>query len=811
DICSTCLVGNNRDKKKGPLKIVPVISEVYGRLNIDAVGPLIPSSRDNRYLITSICVASKYPDAIPVQNLSSKSVIQALIQIFSRSGYPKEIQCDLGRSFTSELTSEFFSKFGIKVYHSSVCHPQSNSVERLHSTLKRVLKALCLEGGQDWEENLPSALFALRTVSHESTGFSPSELVHGKNLRTPQTIVYENWLDEESSDPTVVEYVLDLVNRLKKCQELAVDRMKECQTKRKLWYDRNAVTRKFKVGDLVLVLATSKPHKMAVNWIGPGKVTSVISETNYTVEIPGKRNSDTIFHVNLMKPYHQRPEFVNLVIEEVEKDIEGDADIPYPLADPTQVDFWKIVEENRLEDRVSAEEIGKFQEIIGKYGAVFSSDPGCTPLVEMDIKLLDETPVRARPYRMSQRQICILKEEIRRLLELGVIEVGQSDYASPMILVEVPGKDPRPCIDYRKLNAKTMTEFFPLPNIEEVVEKVSAAPFITIMDLTKGYFQIPLTERAQRYAAFVTPFGSFIPKKMMFGLLNAPFYFCKLIAQVLGGLEHFVLPYLDDFAVFSPTWERHMTELEIVLGRLQEAKLTVKPSKCRFAQDHVKFLGHEVGSGKRSPSEAKIQAIRDFPTPTTKTNIRSYLGTVGYYARYIKDYARIALPLTEALKGKNKKEKVDWTKECDESFNALKDKLVKSPVLYAPNYDKEFIVQTDASLYGAGVVLSQIQDGEEHPILYLSKKFSSAERNYSTVERELAAIIYGLKKLNHYLDGQKFTIQTDHNPLTFLNKMMGNNSRLIRWALCLQQYNFEITHRPGRLHGNADGLSRALV
>ncbi|XP_035220599.1 uncharacterized protein LOC118193600 [Stegodyphus dumicola] len=221
-----------------------------------------------------------------------------------RSGYPKEIQCDLGRSFTSELTSEFFSKFGIKVYHSSVCHPQSNSVERLHSTLKRVLKALCLESGKDWEECLPCALFALRTVSHESTGFSPCELVHGKNLRMPQTIVYENWLEEESSDPTVVEYVLDLINRLKKCQELAVERMKECQSKRKLWYDRNAVTRRFKVGDLVLVLATSKPHKMALNWIESGKVTSVISETNYTVEIPGKRSSDTIYHVNLMKPYY---------------------------------------------------------------------------------------------------------------------------------------------------------------------------------------------------------------------------------------------------------------------------------------------------------------------------------------------------------------------------------------------------------------------------------------------------------------------------------------------------------------------------
>ena len=144
---------------------------------------------------------------------------------------------------------------------------------------------------------------------------------------------------------------------------------------------------------------------------------------------------------------------------------------------------------------------------------MFSSNPGCTPLVQMDIKLLDETLVRVRPYQMSARQIDILKEEIRRLLKLAVIEVGESDYASPMILVEYPGKDPCPCIDYMKLNSKTMTEFFRLPNIEEVIEKISAALFITIMDVIKGYFQIPLTEFVQRYAAFVTPFGTFILKK----------------------------------------------------------------------------------------------------------------------------------------------------------------------------------------------------------------------------------------------------------------------------------------------------------
>ncbi|GFX02119.1 hypothetical protein TNCV_1750041 [Trichonephila clavipes] len=178
---------------------------------------------------------------------------------------------------------------------------------------------------------------------------------------------------------------------------------------------------------------------------------------------------------------------------------------------------------------------------------------------------------------MSPRQINILREEIKRLLELGVIEIGQSDYTSPLILVESPNKDPRPCVDYRRLNEITRAEFFPLRNMEEIVEKVRASPYVTVMDLSKGYFQIPLTPRAQRYAAFVTPFGTYIPKKMMFGLVCAPYYFCKLMAQVLEGLEQFALPYIDEIAIFSQGWKDHVKHIDIVLGRLRKAGLKVKP------------------------------------------------------------------------------------------------------------------------------------------------------------------------------------------------------------------------------------------
>ncbi|GFU25617.1 retrovirus-related Pol polyprotein from transposon 297 [Trichonephila clavipes] len=250
--------------------------------------------------------------------------------------------------------------------------------------------------------------------------------------------------------------------------------------------------------------------------------------------------------------------------------------------------------------------------------------------------------------------------------------------------------------------------------MEEIVKKVSTAPYVTVMDLSKGYFQIPITPRAQRYAAFVTPFGTYIPKKMMFGLVCAPYYFCKLMAQVLEGLEQFALPYIDDIAIFFQGRKYHVKHIDIVLKRLRKAGLKVKPSKCKFAQEEVLFLGHRIGSGNRSPSDLKIKAIVDFPRPTTKTQVRSFIGLVGYYSHYIPNYSTIASPLTDALKGKIKKEKITWDEKCEKVFEELKAKLVSQPILFAPDFATDFILQTDAS----EVVLGLFYREEKRTILF---------------------------------------------------------------------------------------------
>ncbi|GFS54700.1 retrovirus-related Pol polyprotein from transposon 17.6 [Trichonephila clavipes] len=326
-------------------------------------------------------------------------------------------------------------------------------MERVHRTIKRVIKALCVESGERLGGVLPLALFSLRTVAHEYR-FQSHRVGHGKEFeRTPQTLVYEEWMEEEgNTSQSVVEYILQLNNRLKRCQDIAITRMKECQLKRKTWYDRDVVERKFVEGDLVMVLVTSKQNKLEVNWIGPGKL-------------------------------------VSLVVEEVSDDIEGDAEIPYPDKQCTKFDYHEILRESQLQLKLSPSQIDELKQVITKNKDVFSPDPGTTHLMRMDIELISDKPIKTKPYRMSPRQINILREEIKRLLELGVIEIGQFDYTSPLILVESPNKDPRPCVDYRRLNEITRAEFFPLPNMEEIVEKVSAAPYVTVMDLGKVYIR----------------------------------------------------------------------------------------------------------------------------------------------------------------------------------------------------------------------------------------------------------------------------------------------------------------------------------
>ena len=294
---------------------------------------------------------------------------------------------------------------------------------------------------------------------------------------------------------------------------------------------------------------------------------------------------------------------------------------------------------------------------------------------------------------------------------------------------------------------------------------------------------------------------------MPLGLKGAPATFQRLVYRVIRNLESVCEAYIDDLIIFSKSWEEHVSHIRAALERLKGAWLTAKLSKCCFGTTSCTYLGHVVGSGVVRPEPSKVHAVLTFPIPATKTHVRAFLGLTGYYRRFIPNYASLAVPLTDLTK-KSAPMQVQWNDQCNQAFEDLKNLLCSSPVLQSPDFEKPFI-QTDASDRGLGAVLSQRDDrGSDHPVAYYSRKLLPREERYSTIEKECLAIKVSMCHFRTYLMGCQFTVETDHRALLWMDRLKDSNSRLTRWRLSLQPFDFTVTHRKGPNNGNADGLSR---
>ena len=344
--------------------------------------------------------------------------------------------------------------------------------------------------------------------------------------------------------------------------------------------------------------------------------------------------------------------------------------------------------------------------------------------------------------------------------------------------------------------------------MEDLIEQLGDVSFISKLDLTKGYWQIPLSPETKDKSAFITLNGLYHFNVMPFGMKSAPATFQRMINKVLSGLELFSGAYLDDILIYSKTFEDHLLHLETVFQRLLDAKLVAKPSKCVLGHAQINYLGHLVGSGEMKPLKSKVECLQQFPIPENKKQLRSFIGLASYYRRYIPNFSSVAAPLTDKT-GKKYSNKVKWTEDCDKAFQTLKDKLSSFPVLHLPNFSKPFVVQVDASERGLGAVLCQSsEDGSEHPIVYCSRKLLDREQKLSTTEKECLGIVWAVETFKPYIYGTTFTVETDHNPLVWLDKCKDVNQKLLRWSLILQQYSFTIRHKNGSDHKNADALSR---
>ncbi|UYV80895.1 K02A2.6-like, partial [Cordylochernes scorpioides] len=419
----------------------------------------------------------------------------------------------------------------------------------------------------------------------------------------------------------------------------------------------------------------------------------------------------------------------------------------------------------------------------------------------------DHLPTKQRPYRVAPRERQIIQDEVNKMEKLDIIQPSESPWASPVVLIRKKDGSWRFCVDYRRLNKITKKDVYPLPRIDDTLDCLRGARFYSSMDLQSGYWQIDVEESDREKTAFITPDGLYEFKVMPFGLCNAPATFERMIDNLLKGLKWTIcLCYLDDIIVFSDGFEEHLRRLQLVLNCLKKAGLCLNSKKCKFGAKTITVLGHEVSENGIRPDQEKIRAVHDFATPRSLKEVRSFLGLSSYYRRFIPNYAHVAQPLNDLLK---KDSAFNWNQEEQNAFEALKSALISEPALGHFDYSSPTEIHTDASNYGIGAVLVQIQKGKERAIAYASRTLNKAEKNYSTTERECLAIIWAINKFRPYVFGQPFTIVTDHHSLCWLTNLKDPCGRLARWALRLQEFDVTVVYKSGRKHQDADCLSRS--
>jgi hypothetical protein len=351
-----------------------------------------------------------------------------------------------------------------------------------------------------------------------------------------------------------------------------------------------------------------------------------------------------------------------------------------------------------------------------------------------------------------------------------------------------------------------MLDSEPIPNQEAIIARLGKYKFFTKMDLSKGFWQIPIALEDRHRTAFATERGLRQFVTMPFGLVNASSVFCRMMRKLLDGVEN-ADSYIDDLVIYTDTWEDHLVVLKKVLERLKQHNLTARPSKCFVGFQEVDFLGQKIGQGFVKPQGDKINKILNVERPQTKKELRSYIGMISYHRKFVPSFADKAKPLTDML-AKSRPTKLIWSDEAEESFQFFRDVLSSPPILRLPDLSKTMVLAVDSSGTGIGGVLMQEHDGKYCPVMYISRKLKPAETRYSTIERECLALVWAVKTLHPFLYGKDFILLSDHQPLVYLNSSKMNNSRVLRWALDLQVYRFTVKVIKGSDNCVADYLSR---
>lgn len=465
-------------------------------------------------------------------------------------------------------------------------------------------------------------------------------------------------------------------------------------------------------------------------------------------------------------------------------------------------------------NHLNTEEKSKLIKVLSKHQDTFyqeGSDLSFTNVIKHRIRTTEELPCFTKSYRYPFCHKEEVQNQISKMLEQGIVRPSTSPWASPIWIV--PKKEDasghrkwRLVIDYRKLNLKTIDDRYPIPNFTEILDKLGRCQYFTTLDLASGFHQIEVHPEDVQKTAFSVEHGLYEFVRMPFGLKNAPATFQRVMDHVLKDLIGVCcLVYMDDIIIFSSSLQEHLINLSRVLKALERVNLKVQLDKSEFLKKEVAFLGHIVTDEGVKPNPNKIETIKKWPIPANQKELKGFLGLLGYYRKFIRDFAKNTKPLTAQLRNG---EKVEHTAPFLKTFEVCKNLLTSSDVLRYPDFSLPFISTTDASNFALGAVLSQGTVGKDRPVVYASRTLTKSEDDYSAIEKELLAIDWATKYFRPYLFGRKFTLYTDHQPLTYALNLKTPNSKLVKWRLRLSEFNFDVEYKPGKQNVVADAWSR---
>ncbi len=467
-----------------PLIPLPIIEVPFERIGMDPIGPLPKSARGHEHILVIVDYATRYPEAVPLRKGHRQGHRPGAVPVKQPSRHPSgDTDTDQGTPFMSRLMADLCRLLNVKQLRTTVYHPQTDGlVERFNQTLKQMLRHVAAEDKRDWDQMLPYVLFGIREVPQASTGFTPFKLLFGCQPRGLLDVAREAWEQQPAAHPSTIEHVRDMRERIDRVMPIVREHLTKAQEAQQRHYNRAAQPREFQPGDYVMVLVPTAACKFLATWQGPYTVTEKVGPVTYRVRQPGRRKEDQLYHVNLLKRWvGTRAQLSALT-----------------TSDPVVVD---------VNPHLSAAQKKELQHLVSQFSDVFSPLPGRTNVLQHDVRLPSGTIVRQRPYRVPEARRHAIEKEVQEMLKLGVIEPSRSPWPSPIVMVPKPDGTLRFCNNFCLVNEVSKFDSYPMPRVDELIDRLGRARFISTLDLTKGYWPVPLTEDAKPKTAFSTPSG----------------------------------------------------------------------------------------------------------------------------------------------------------------------------------------------------------------------------------------------------------------------------------------------------------------